>query len=356
MALTKFKRNGLALAGIAAIAGSLALAFAWTAGLIGQRSTSKNFLGASLHDFEPGYRRAHGKGMCFAGTFKSSGAAAALSSARVFAQGEVPALGRFSLGSGDPHAADSSTATVGMALMLTTADHAQWRMKMNNIPYFPTRDAQGFLAMRAATAPDPATGKPDPARLAAFLQEYPEAAKDLQRRATAPQPASFAGVEYNAVNAFILINAQGERQAVRWRMRPHAAFSALSTQQREQVGHDFMFAELGQRVAEAPLYWDLLLQLAEPGDPVDDPSQPWPAERKDVVAGTLTLTQVFDQRSGECRDINFDPTLVPPGIALSNDPVLAARAGIYAQSYNARLREVGFGKATEAVGKPEAQP
>ena len=46
-----------------------------------------------------------------------------------------------------------------------------------------------------------------------------------------------------------------------------------------------------------------------------------------------------------------DPTLVPPGIELSDDPVLAARAGIYSQSYNARLREIGFGKATDAVGK-----
>ena len=36
---------------------------------------------------------------------------------------------------------------------------------------------------------------------------------------------------------------------------------------------------------------------------------------------------------------------------LSDDPVLAARAAIYSQSYNARLREIGFGKATDAVGK-----
>ncbi|MEH6415367.1 MULTISPECIES: hypothetical protein [Pseudomonas] len=54
-----------------------------------------------------------------------------------------------------------------------------------------------------------------------------------------------------------------------------------------------------------------------------------------------------------CRDINFAPTLVPPGIALSNDPVLAARAGIYSLSYNARLREIAFGMATDALGEQE---
>lgn len=36
---------------------------------------------------------------------------------------------------------------------------------------------------------------------------------------------------------------------------------------------------------------------------------------------------------------------------LSDDPVLATRGGVYAHSYNARLREIGYGQATEAVGK-----
>lgn len=74
-------------------------------------------------------------------------------------------------------------------------------------------------------------------------------------------------------------------------------------------------------------------------------------DRKEVIAGTLEVKNVTDQVNGACRDINFDPTLVPPGIELSDDPVLAARAAIYSQSYNARLREIGFGKATDAVGK-----
>jgi catalase len=42
---------------------------------------------------------------------------------------------------------------------------------------------------------------------------------------------------------------------------------------------------------------------------------------------------------------------VPKGITLSDDPVLAARAGIYAHSHSDRVREIGYGKATDAVGK-----
>ena len=77
---------------------------------------------------------------------------------------------------------------------------------------------------------------------------------------------------------------------------------------------------------------------------MNDPSQPWPKDRKEVIAGTLEVKNVTDQVNGACRDINFDPTLVPPGIELSDDPVLAARAAIYSQSYNARLREIDLAK------------
>lgn len=238
-----------------------------------------------------------------------------------------------------------------MALLLSAADHSQWRMKLNNFPYFPTRNAEGFLAQQKAFKPVPATGKPDPALVEAFLKEYPEARKSIEQKAKMPLTGSFSGAEFYVVNAFILRAANGQEQPVRWSMRPHSKFISLTKEQRDQAGHDFLFKDIKKRLAEGPLYWDLVLQLAEPGDPVNDPSQPWPKERKEVIAGTLEVKNVTEQVNGVCRDINFDPTLVPPGIELSDDPVLAARAGIYSQSYNARLREIGFGKATDAVGK-----
>lgn len=311
----------------------------------------QNFLGDSLNNFDPGYRRAHGKGICFDGTYHSNGSATALSKATVFAKSDIPAIGRFSIGSGNPHAADNSTATVSMALLLSAADHSQWRMKLNNFPYFPTRNAEGFLAQQKAFKPVPSTGKPDPALVEAFLKEYPEARKSIEQKAKMPLTGSFTGAEFYVVNAFILRAANGQEQPVRWSMRPHSKFISLTKEQRDQAGHDFLFKDIKKRLAEGPLYWDLVLQLAEPGDPVNDPSQPWPKERKEVIAGTLEVKNVTEQVNGVCRDINFDPTLVPPGIELSDDPVLAARASIYSQSYNARLREIGFGKATDAVGK-----
>ena len=47
--------------------------------------------------------------------------------------------------------------------------------------------------------------------------------------------------------------------------------------------------------------------------------------------------------------------IVPTGIVLSDDPVLAARSGVYSQSFNARVREIGRGLATEAIGEEPAR-
>ncbi|WP_419870467.1 catalase family peroxidase [Chryseobacterium sp. CT-SW4] len=350
---SKKKQVGFTLAGIGLIALVLISAFAWAAGLIGKRVTTQTFLKDTPDSFPAGYRRAHGKGICFEGTFHASGNAKDLSIAQVFTQKDVPAIGRFSLGTGNPHAPDNSSRTVSMALMLTSDDGEQWRMKLNNKPFFGTRDAVGFLKQKEAFKEDPATGKPNPAKVEAFLKEYPEAKKSIEWDAKAPWTKSFAGAEYYVINAFLLVDSQGKKHPVRWSMRPHAPFISMSAEEREKASPNYLFDELKKRLEKEPLYWDLVLTIAEPGDPVNDPSQVWPADRKQIIAGTLKVTRVFDQTEGGCRDINFDPTLVPKGIALSDDPVLVARAGIYSHSYNARVREIGYGKATDAVGKPK---
>lgn len=346
------KRTVIAFAGIGLIVVGLGSAFAWSAGLIGRPVTTSTFLANVPEDFPAGYRRAHGKGLCFAGTFTPTPQAATLSSATVFSSGVIPALGRFSFGGGNPSAPDLAGRTQAMALMLAGSNGDQWRMKLNNIPFFATRDAEGFLARGAAFKLDPATGEPDPTKVKAFLKAYPEAANYMAWEKQAPWSGSFAGETFNVVNAFIFINAEGQRTAVRWSLEPRQPFVPLSEETKANAGPNYLFDDLRTRIDQGPLYWDIVAQIADAGDPVDDPSQPWPNSRQRVNLGTLTVSTVSDQTNGACRDVNFDPTLVPAGMALSNDPVLKTRAGIYAHSYNARVKEVGYGLATDAVGKP----
>lgn len=352
-------RRGWPLLAIGAIAAALAAAFAWTAGWLGgaSRLTASAMTNAieANGPAHPGFRRAHAKGVCVTGVFRSSGQAAALSSARVFRQAETPVLGRMSIGGGDPHGVDAQARVRSMALLLRSDDGQQWRMAMNSFPFFVVATAQGFHAQTLASRPDPATGKPDPARMAAFVAQYPEARKFLAWAKSAPWSNSWGNTRYNGVNAFRFIAADGHEQAVRWSMRPHLAFAPLSPRQREQADADFLAEDLAQRLAQGPLQWDLVLTLAAPGDPVNDPSQPWPDSRAQIVAGTLSLTAAQPQATGACRDINYDPLILPTGIRASNDPILAARSAVYSQSFNRREREIGRGQAPEAIGKGGAR-
>jgi hypothetical protein len=74
--------------------------------------------------------------------------------------------------------------------------------------------------------------------------------------------------------------------------------------------------------------------VANPGDPTADPTKAWHADRRSVEVGTLVAQQVEAERTAPCRDINFDPTVLPSGMRTSDDPFPAARSAAYAKSYD----------------------
>jgi catalase len=96
------------------------------------------------------------------------------------------------------------------------------------------------------------------------------------------------------------------------------------------------------------------VQIAAPGDDIDDPSAQWPADRERVDVGTLTLTKVIDdpERSGDI--IVFDPVRVTDGIELSDDPVLQFRPRAYSVSVDRRIASREPARATERA--PAASP
>jgi catalase len=94
-----------------------------------------------------------------------------------------------------------------------------------------------------------------------------------------------------------------------------------------------------ERTAASHRAAGLILTLGQPGDPTDDATIPWPEDREHVDAGTLTLDAVEAEAPGNCRDINFDPLVLPVGIAPSDDPLLSARSAIYSQSFTRRAGE-----------------
>jgi catalase len=98
---------------------------------------------------------------------------------------------------------------------------------------------------------------------------------------------------------------------------------------------DTLIAEIHRR----PLQWYLIVIVGQPGDPTNDATRAWPAGREQVNVGTLTLDQVESDDTSAGRDINFDPLVLPVGIAPSDDPILSARSPVYSQSYTRRAGE-----------------
>src|SRR5690606_3098551 len=122
-----------------------------------------------------------------------------------------------------------------MALQFGGPGAPQWRMALNSFPFFVVATPQAFHAQILADRPDPRTGKPDPAAMQAFLAAHPRARAFQQWAKSAPWPDSWASTQYNSVNTFRFIDAEGTARFVRWSMRPHLPFHALDAAQRERA-------------------------------------------------------------------------------------------------------------------------
>jgi catalase len=95
----------------------------------------------------------------------------------------------------------------------------------------------------------------------------------------------------------------------------------------------------GKPDPQHPLQWHLIITLGQPGDPTNDATVAWPDGREQVDVGTLTIDHVESEETSLARDINFDPLVLPSGMAMSDDPLLSARSAIYSQSFTRRAGE-----------------
>lgn len=316
--------------------------FAWAGGWIGPPRMSGGAIVDAIQDNageHSGYRRAHAKGVCVTGHFQANGAAGDLSRARVLKPGRYPVIGRFSTGGSDPFATDGRNVFHALALQLTGPDGQIWRMAMDHVPIFPVATPDAFVALQRASRPDPATGKPDPAAMKAYLDRHPETRAYQDYIATAPLPGSFANGTYYSINAFRFIDRAGAAHAIRWAFEPEATRSALDKTRLAGLPADHLFDELRGRLARGPVRWRMAVTVAAPGDATDDATMAWPAGRQKIEAGTLTLVSAEPEEAGACRDITFDPTILPDGVALSDDRLLAARSAAYAASFRRRAVE-----------------
>jgi catalase len=277
----------------------------------------------------PRHRALHAKGALYSGTFTGTPQAAHLTRA-AHLQGEpMRTTVRFSNGGGDPSIPDYVPDVRGMAVTFHLGDGSRTDISAQTVPRFPFRDVDPFIEFVRLSRPGPA----GLVRLPLFLARHPRALPSLRMNLGALKPPpSFAARPYYAFHAFKWLDAEGRERYVRYRWRPTVDLPELGRGEARARGRDYLQDELVERLRKRRFGFELEVQIAEPGDEVNDPSSVWPRERERVTVGALDVTEPTD----EGDDFVFDPTRVTDGIEPSDDPVLRFRPRAYAVSHARR--------------------
>jgi catalase len=322
-----------------------------------------------LNGVHDGFRRNHAKGVAVTGYFESNGQGEALSKAQVFQTGRTPLVGRIAFAGGMPFAPDSPHDVRSLALLIKTADGEEWRTGMINIPIFPVNNPQDFHAFLIATSPDPATGKVNGAAAGAFIGAHPETQAAIKILGSSAPSSGFGDSPYFGLNAFRFVNSKGESTPVRWWAKPDQSFAPANAPPPDAAKPDaakpdaaapapapkdknYMFDEVIAQIHASPLRWHLIVIVGQPGDPTSQAASQWPADRQQIDVGTIVIDGIQSEDTSPVRDINFDPTVLPDGIAVSDDPLLSARASVYSKSFT---RREGEKKIPSAVSPAEVQ-
>jgi catalase len=317
----------------------------------------------SLHPTNRLSPKAHAKGRLLNGTFTPTLLASTLSIAPHFTLPSTPLLARFSSSTGlpqipdtDPNAnprgfavrfllptppsssVDGKSQERGKEHETGTEQHHSRHTDIitHSTPFFPTRTGEDFLALLRALG-DGSIGD--------FLQQNPSAKRFVE--APKPSPVSFVSQEFWGVNAFILVDAEGKRTAVRYRIVPVAdgGVKTLGEEELKAKSETYLFDELEGRFADPnssspKVSFKLLAQIAEAGDPTDDATVLWPEGRRVVELGLIELESLVDKEEsdGLQKRVIFDPIPRVKGVEASKDPLLEMRAGVYLVSGRGRRK------------------
>ena len=274
-------------------------------------------------------RALHAKGTLCSGTFTATPEAAALTRAAHMQGRPVEATVRLSNGSGNPSSPDYAPDVRGLATSFHLPDGSRTDISAQTSPHFPMRTPDEFIALVRANKP----GLSRIWKVPLYLIRHPRVLSAVRDDARALKPpASYATRRYYGIHAYRWVGAGGDARFVRYTWLPQAQEPDLSTREAKARGRDYLQEDLRERLAKGPIRFDLQLQIAAPGDEVDDPSREWPADRETVIAGTLEVTGLSDAPD----TIVFDPARVTDGIELSNDPVLRFRPRAYSISAERR--------------------
>jgi catalase len=314
-------------------------------------------------------RVVHARGAGAHGVFTAYGTASELTRASFLKKGrETPVFVRFSTVLGSRGSADTVRDTRGFATKFYT-DEGNFDLVGNNIPVFFIQDAIKFPDVIHA-------GKPHPDREIPQAQSAHDTFWDFVSLHTEAQhhtmwnmsdrgiPRSYRTMEGFGVHTFRLVNDAGETALAKFHWKPKLGVHSLTWEEAQLLGGidpDFHRRDLYDAIeAGAFPEWELGLQVF-PDTPEEtfagidllDATKLVPEELAPVQpVGRLVLNRTPTNFFAETEQVAFHLGHLPPGIDVTNDPLLQGRLFSYVDTQLTRLGGPNFEQIP--VNRPHA--
>ncbi|MFV2101026.1 catalase [Micromonospora sp. LOL_024] len=314
-------------------------------------------------------RVVHARGAGAHGMFTAYGTAEAVTRAGFLAKGRsTEVFVRFSTVLGSRGSADTVRDTRGFATKFYT-DEGTFDLVGNNMPVFFIQDAIKFPDIIHA-------GKPHPDREIPQAQSAHDTFWDFVSLHTEAQhhtmwnmsdrgiPRSYRTMEGFGVHTFRLLNSAGETVLAKFHWKPKLGVHSLVWEEAQLLSGtdpDFHRRDLYDAIeAGAFPEWELGIQVF-PDTPEEtfagidllDPTKIVPEELAEVQpVGRLTLNRTPTNFFAETEQVAFHLGHLPPGIDVTNDPLLQGRLFSYVDTQLTRLGGPNFSQIP--INRPHA--
>ncbi|MGC3860681.1 catalase [Micromonospora chersina] len=315
-------------------------------------------------------RVVHARGAGAHGVFVAYGTAEEVTRAGFLKKGrETPVFVRFSTVLGSRGSADTVRDTRGFATKFYT-DEGTFDLVGNNMPVFFIQDAIKFPDIIHA-------GKPHPDREIPQAQSAHDTFWDFVSLHTEAQhhtiwnmsdrgiPRSYRTMEGFGVHTFRLVDEAGATVLVKFHWKPKLGVHSLTWEEAQMISGmdpDFHRRDLYDAIeAGAHPEWELGIQVF-PDTPEEtfagidllDPTKIVPEELAPVQpVGRLTLNRTPRNFFAETEQVAFHLGHLPPGIDVTNDPLLQGRLFSYLDTQLTRLGGPNFTQIP--VNRPHAE-
>jgi catalase len=295
-------------------------------------------------------RRMHAKGSGAYGTFTVTHDISQYSRAKIFSEigKKTELFTRFSTVAGERGAADAERDIRGFAIKFYT-EEGNWDLVGNNTPVFFLRDPLKFPDLNHAVKRDPRTNLRSANSNWDFWTSLPEALHQVTIvMSERGLPANYRQMHGFGSHTFSMINANNERNWVKFHFKSNQGIENLSDQEAEKiVGQD-------RESHQADLYnsiengefpsWTLAIQIMTEEQANSSPYNPfdltkvWPhGDYPLIEVGQLELNKNPENYFAEVEQVAFNPGNIIPGIGFSPDKMLQGRLFSYGDAQRYRL-------------------